>query len=203
MSILGANEVTDVRPYKVIVIACLVPFSAALGGLLYYLLYIFSGWRRAWVGVALLYGFFFAYLAFLVGYHDMVRVEITQWTVRTLYAPDMARDAAPLAAFIVPHVVGAIAYASLLFTTTDPTRRYRIGLVSGAILVWFATGLGAGLTGLSRAAWWPYAGQVLGLAAALTILAAYVPPPWVRVHFRVEAAEPAPRPPGAAVRLAR
>ncbi len=86
---------------------------------------------------------------------------------------------------LVPQIMGSIAYFTLYFRVTDMTQKYRILLVSGSIIVWFLSPYAALAGGLAQHDWWQLASRFIGLAAALTILMAYLPPRWLKQRYGI------------------
>lgn len=85
-------------------------------------------------------------------------------------------------------------YAQVLLSRNqgplDPeSARYRIGMVSGTLVLWFSSSITASLVGLSRNEAWSLASRFISLTAALLILIAYRPPGPLR--RRLEAASAA------------
>jgi hypothetical protein len=86
---------------------------------------------------------------------------------------------------LVPEILGAILYLSLLRRTRDTAQRYRITLVGGGILLWFALDLFIPATTIG----WVIFRSLLTVGPALMSLAAYYPPEWARRRYGVSAIE--------------
>lgn len=151
----------------------------ALWGLLVYLLYLWWGTSR-YPMAAVTGGYLgcFLAIAYLVTAAHPVGVDVQAWTVDLAFAhpPTDAVETSFFALLTVPQILGALAYLSLWPRVDDPTRRYRVLLVSAGVLTWFGAPLAGALIGLDASALWPLAVRALGLLAALVILAAYRPP---------------------------
>jgi hypothetical protein len=165
---------------------------AALWALQVYLMYLYTGSKR-WVAPLGLF-----YLALYMGFVALIHwigppgaISDNGWMLRTDQAFTLSRGwtIALIIVLLGPQMAAAIAYASLYRRTSDRTQRYRIALLTGAILVWFGTSSLVGATSDPNPdhinVSWQIAQRLLSIAAALTILAAYRPPAWVRHRFAV------------------
>lgn len=190
---LGAAGVLHLPIHLTLTQLSLLSLTVALGGLLYYLLYLFTGKRSLVWWVVGFYALFYLALDYFVAWLDPVAVTAGEWQVRYEYANEPESGSAPvvlfLLALVVPHILGAVAYARLWFRVDDPTQRYRIGLVSGTILAWFGSALLASFAGFSSLEWWPVASRFIGLFAALLIYFAYRPPMWLRARYGLRAVD--------------
>ena len=86
---------------------------------------------------------------------------------------------------LLPQIIGGFAYFTLYFRVTETTQKYRILLVSWSIIIWFLSPLAALAGGLAEQDWWQLASRLIGLAAALTILIAYLPPRWLKQRYGI------------------
>ena len=82
-------------------------------------------------------------------------------------------------------IIGGLAYFTLYFRVSDVTQKYRILLVSWSIIIWFLSPYCARAGGLAEQDWWQLASRLIGLAAALTILMAYLPPRWLKQRYGI------------------
>lgn len=174
-----------------------------LGGLMYYLLYLYTGrsgtlwWPTVYYLVLmasvvwLLHGFGGACLVpadggcqnpdwqegdpAAIGAYD----ERPQW-IGPVFG----------LALVVPPLVAAVMYFLLYFRVDDPTSKYRILMVSGGIILWFTFSVGNTLVAASTQT---PAGDVsalisrsLGVLAAALVLLAYLPPRFVQRRFGVQ-----------------
>lgn len=163
----------------------LLVICIALLGLLYYLVYLFTGKRRAIVPLTLFYVLYYPLLVYFVVASDPIGVEVERWRVTLDYAQDIRGPlyVAVLLLLIAPQILGAIAYLTLYVRVKERTLRYRIALVSLSIIVWFGSALAAAFTGINQNDDWQIASRAIGLAAALTILMAYYPPGFLKRRF--------------------
>lgn len=157
----------------------------ALAGLVYYLLYLYTGRRRLWRAVLLFYVLLAAYMVYLVeGFGPYVGVQ--EGTTTVLFE----REHPPLAALAfslglsLPPLAAALAYFLLLFRLDDRESRYRIMLVSGGLGLWFLYSVLATLfrfiTDTDPTYLSTVVGQLFGLLAAVLVLLAFAPPRPVR-----------------------
>lgn len=184
---LGWAGVTDLALYLAVSQVTLLGLCIALWGLLYYLLYLFSGNRKLIVPVSLFYIGFYAWLVYLTASRAPTGVNVEEWKVTLTYATSVSSGvtATFILLLILPPLLGAIAYARLFFRVEDRTQRYRIGLVSFTIVAWFGTTLAVYFLQIGPSFGWQVASRLIGLAAAYLIYAAYRPPGWVRARWGV------------------
>lgn len=154
--------------------------AVMIGGLLYYLAYVFTGrtrWLRAVVGF---YSASWIALVALVAYLQPIGIRLTQHAGEVTYAIQPPPAAALWLGvfFLLPPLVGAIAYGTLALRVKDAAHRYRILAVSIGIFAWFATSLiltGAGAKGDVASS----IAKTVGMSCLLLILSAYVQPAWL------------------------
>lgn len=184
MFILGAPTVLwlagvrDVRAYAAVSYLFALPVALGLFGLVYYLVYLYTGSSRALVPLAILYALFFLFELYYFSQSGGRRLETTDFAVRaaaTTSPEPWLRIVFGLA--VAGPVLGAVtAYALLWRQTRERGPRYRIALVSTAFALWFTPVLVGFTLGLQGAAWFPLVYEVPGLLAAGLILLAYRPP---------------------------
>lgn len=183
--LLGYLGVTLLPLFAALTYINLLLICVALWGLLYYLIYIFTGKSGVLVPLTLFYVFYYVALVYYVTVSTPVGIEINRWDVNLEYRFPLTGPfiAVVLAMLILPQIIGAIAYLTLVFKVREPEQRYRIVLVSTSVLVWFGHGIFALAGGVAEQDWWQVFTRLIGLAAALTILAAYRPPGFVQRRF--------------------
>lgn len=194
MRVLGWAGLTDVALFATFVHLEWLALSIALWGLLYYLLYIFTGRSSLLWPTTAFYLAYYVGVVYLIAVAEPTGVVVGAWTVTLQYANEPTPVAASLVVLLllVPILGGAIGYARLYFHAEGATQRYRIGLVSVTILVWFGSALVVQLLGNSGDDWWRVVNRLIGLAAAGLVYAAYRPPAWVRARYDIHAADDAP-----------
>ncbi len=168
----------------------ILAICVALWGLLYYLIFVFTGKRGAWLPLALGYAVYYVVLIYWLLSLNPMGVDIQRWTAEIAYEQDP--NDSPMTMLIIvllllPQIGGALAYFSLYFRLTDRSQRYRVAVVSWSIIVWFGSSFLASLSGLGEQDWWQVFSRLIGLAASLAILAAYQPPKWVQRRLHVDA----------------
>lgn len=186
-SLLSVVGVYDVAAYVTATHLLLIILCVALAGLLYYLVFLFTGSRRALTPVVLFYVFFYICLVAFVTYQNPVGVDVKRWNTTIHYDNPITGPPVTILVLLLllPIVFGALAYFSLFFRVHDRSQRYRIALVAGTITLWFSASLVASFTGVGREDWWQFVSRLIGVAAALLILWAYDPPNWVQRYLGV------------------
>lgn len=206
-SLAGYVDTTDLAVFTTLSYVNLLVISAALWGLLYYLVYLFTGSRRALGPITAFYAATYVGLVYMVTYNDPIGVTVGRWGTTIQYANPLSSTLTGIVVFLIllPPMIGAIAYGTLYFRVKERTTRYRIALVSASIIVWFGSVALGSLLGLSSLDWWQLFTRFLGLAAAFGILLAYRPPPWLQrklgvkaVYGPAQATSTSPGPPSAA-----
>lgn len=193
--LLASAGVTALSAHVAFATLGVVPLTVALWALLYYLLYIYTGNERLFWPLTIVYAFITVWFLYLIVWLDPVAVNVTKWTVTLEYANQTALEGslgvALLALLLGPILVAATLYGSLFFRAPTPDARYRIGMVSGAFLLWFGHPILANAAGLTDVAWWPLVSRIVSLVATFMVLAAYQPPGFVRARLGITE----PRPP--------
>jgi hypothetical protein len=184
---LGAFGITDLPLFTTAVIVNLLITCIALFGLMFYLLYLFSG-SRQWLGP--LSAFYIGYYIFLIYFvlaSDPVGVVVEPWRTRLAYQVEMSSPwvVVLLLLLLFPQIIGSLAYFMLYFQVKTATQKYRILLVSWSIVIWFLSSFVANISGLIQLGWWQVLSRLIGLTAALTILMAYQPPISIKRRFGV------------------
>lgn len=169
----------------------LLIITVALWGLLYYIVYILTGRTNVLWALTVFYVAYFALLVFFVTAGGPVGVQVERWRATLQYETPVTGPlyAIVVVLLVVPQILAAAAYGSLYFRVTDATQKYRVLLVSSSILVWFLSAFLAAASGLANVDWWQLLSRVIGLSAAVTILAAYNPPRWIKRRFGVRGIE--------------
>jgi hypothetical protein len=187
LSIFGAFGLTSLPLFVTATYINILPACIALWGLLYYLIYLFTGSRRWLLPLAIFYIIYYILLVYYTTVRIPDSVEVGRWGTTLVYhTPPTGPFFLILAVLLfVPQIIGSIAYFTLYFRVTDVTQKYRILLVSGSLMIWFLSPYAAVAGGLSQHDSWQIASRFIGLAAPLTILMAYLPPLWLRQRYGV------------------
>jgi hypothetical protein len=161
----------------------------ALWGLLYYLIYLYTGSRAAIVPLTVFYIVYYFTLVYFVTVHQPIGVNVLPWQVSLAYQHPPEGSlffVIVLLLLVVPQILGALAYFFVFFRVRDRTQRFRIAVVSWSIILWFASaflGAYAGLAGTIP--YWPIVSRTIGLLAAVAIWIAFSPPAWMRRRFHL------------------
>lgn len=186
--LLAGGGVLDVNLFVGLELLGNLFLAAALWGLLVYLIHLWRG-PSPWTvpAVAGAYLGVFLVLVYLVTVAQPVGLDVGAWEIDLAFAnpPTATVEAVLLAIATVPPILCALTYLSLYPRIDDPTRAYRILLVSLGVIAWFGAPLAAAATALAQASAWPLASRAIGLVAALVILAAYAPPDAVQRRWGV------------------
>jgi len=182
LSLLGAVGVTSLPVFIGLTYLNLLLICVALWGLLYYLVYLFTGSRRWLWPLSLFYIAYAAMLLYYITASGPIRVQAGRWSTTIVY---QATPTGPVVIFILallvfPQIIGALAYFTLYFRVKEARQKYRILLVSWSIILWFGSAFAASAAGLAQYDWWQIVSRVIGLGAAFAILIAYLPPAWLK-----------------------
>ncbi len=175
----------------------LLAIVVALLGLLYYMVYIYTGSGKWFKPIIGFYAVFYLLLVALVVWLWSPATDFTDdgWNIVAL--PESEQELSPVMGlvFVVllvgPQLAAAIGFIRLGSKLEDVTQRYRVRMVGTAILIWFGLSLVGSLgtiildEDLTSFDAWQYTQRIIGLGAVLTILAAYKPPKWIQQKFGV------------------
>ena len=189
LSLLGALGIAGVALFTTITLMNLLATCVALCGLMFYLLYLFTGNSRLLGPLTVFYIAYFMLIVYYVLARDPVSVVVNRWGAGLVYQNEIRGPIFLIALFLLvfPQIIGSLAYFMLYFRVRTATQKYRILLVSWSIIIWFLSSFVATITGLSGQDWWQVTSRLIALAASLTILMAYQPPAWVKRQFGVTA----------------
>ena len=189
LNLLGAFGIEDLALFTTFTILNLLVTCAALFGLIFYLLYLYTGLNHLFGPLAAFYFFYYALLIYYVQVRIPNDVNLDRWTVALEFENPIPGPLflVALLFLFVPQLIGSLAYFMLYFQVREPTQKYRILLVSWSIFIWFMSGLLAGIAGLAQYDWWQIVSRLIGLGAALIILFAYRPPSWIKRRFGIAA----------------
>ena len=186
-NLFGALGVTNLPLFVTATHLNIQIMCIALLGLLYYLIYLYTGNRNSLVPLAIFYIVLYILLLYFINASSPNGVTIEHWNTAIAY------DNAPTGTFIIlfvtllvlPPVIGGFAYFMLYFRVKEITQRFRIFLVSWSIILWFVSPFAAVAGGLSEQNWWQFASRLIGLVAAAIILMAYLPPRWLKQRYDI------------------
>lgn len=187
LNLFGAVGLTSLPLFVTATYINILVICIALLGLLYYLIYLFTGNRRSLVPLAIFYMIYFVLLIYYITASAPNGVNVDRWRAGLAYSAPLT---GPLFTLIIvllllPQILGGLAYFTLYFRVKEVTQKYRILLVSWSIIIWFLSPFAAMAGGLAQQDWWQLASRFIGLAAALTILMAYLPPRWLKQRYGI------------------
>jgi hypothetical protein len=187
LSLLGAFGFVGLALFTTFTLVNLLAICVGLFGLMYYLLYLFTGNRNLLTPVSVFYMAYYILLIYYVQASEPVRVAVERWRTALVYQNQLRGPlfVVVLLLLLFPQIIGSLAYFTLYFRIRNATQKYRILLVSWSIIIWFLTGFVASISGLSEADWWQIASRLIGLTAALAILLAYQPPDSIKRRWGV------------------
>lgn len=187
LSLLGAFGITNLPLFLTFTQVNLLVICVALYGLMYYLLYLFTGNRRLLTPLTLFYIIYYILLIYYIQQSNPIDVNLGRWNATLKYQQPVTGTFFTLILLLLvfPQIIGSLAYFTLYFRVKATTQKYRILLVSWSIIIWFLSSFLASISGLSQQDWWQIVSRLIGMGAALTILAAYRPPPWIKRRFGV------------------
>jgi hypothetical protein len=187
LNVLGAFGLTSLPLFVTATYLNILVICIALLGLLYYLIYLFTGNRRSLVPLAIFYMIYFFLLVYYITASTPGDVNVGRWNTTLVYRAPLTGPffVMVVVLLLLPQIIGGLAYFSLYFRVQEATQKYRVLLVSWSIIIWFLSPLFALAGGLAQQDWWQFASRLIGLAAALTILMAYLPPRWLKQRYGI------------------
>ncbi|MCL4563004.1 MAG: hypothetical protein M1281_20620 [Chloroflexi bacterium] len=187
LSLLGGLGITNLPIFLTFTQANLLSACAALYGLMYYLLYLFTGNRKVLPPLTIFYILYYLLLTYYFNWSIPLRVDVGKWSAQLVYQNQQAGFlyAFAFVLLVCPQIFGSLAYFTLFFRAREITQKYRIALVSGSIFIVFVGPVLASIFRWSQYDWWQIAGRLIGLGATATILLAYWPMRWIKQRFGV------------------
>ncbi len=187
LSLLGAFGIAGLPLFITITLMNLLATCVALYGLMFYLLYLFTGNRKLIGPLSVFYIAYYALLVYYIQASEPIRVNVGRWNATLAYQHQIQGPLFLIAIslLVFPQIIGSLAYFTLYFRVQTSTQKYRILLVSWSIIIWFLSAFLASISGLAQYDWWQIASRLIGLSAALAITFAYQPPLWIKRYFSV------------------
>lgn len=187
LNLFGAIGLTSLPLFVTATYINILVICLALWGLLYYLIYLFTGNRGSLIPLAAFYVIYYAFLVYYITASSPSNVNVGRWSATLAYRAPLTGPFFVLliVLLLLPQILGGLAYFTLYFRVPEATQKYRILLVSWSIIIWFLSPLIALVGGLAQQDWWQLASRFIGLAAALTILIAYLPPRWLKQRYGI------------------
>lgn len=186
-NLLGALGLTDLPLFLTASYVNLLASCIALWGLVYYLVYLFTGNSRSLVPLSIFYMIYYTLLVYYTTASTPNHIEIGRWNTTLAYSNSLTGPFfVMLVVFLIlPQIIGSLAYFTLYFRVSEVTQRYRVLLVSWSIIFWFVSPLIALAGGVAGQDWWQLVSRLIGLGAALAILMAYLPPRWLKQRYGI------------------
>lgn len=187
LNLIGAIGLTSLPLFLTFTQLEILVVCIALYGLMYYLIYIFTGNRKALPVLTIAYILYYFLFMYYLNVSIPIGVSINRWNVGVNYQhqPTGPFVTLLLVLLVFPQIFGSLAYFTLYFRVKEVTQKYRVALVSWSIIVWFLSAFIASISGLSQYDWWQITSRVIGLCATLTILMAYRPVNWIKNRFGI------------------
>jgi hypothetical protein len=185
----------------------LIGIVIAIGALVYYLLYVYTGKSNVFWPVAIYHLLVLTWLVYIIAWAHPVSWGPTPETAdlpncnpnNFCYENDLSGGSASIwlsLSITLPILLSAVAYFALFFRVSEPAQKYRIALVAGGLIIWFGTSLlasiikgdfettsGAVKQAIPLSQWrvWSYfVAPTISLLASVAVLLAYRPPRAVR-----------------------
>lgn len=187
LNLFGALGLTDLPLFITATFLNVQVSCIALLSLLYYLTYLFTGSRKSFWLLLMFYITFYVLLVYYITASSPNAVNVERWNAAVSYSisPSATFTILLIILLLVPQIIGGLAYFTLYFRVKENTQKYRILLVSWSIILWFVSPFAAAAGGLSEKDGWQFASRLIGLAAAATILMAYLPPRWLKQRYGI------------------
>lgn len=187
LNLFGAFGLTILPLFITATYMNLLVICLALWGLLYYLIYLFTGNSQLLVPLGVFYILYYALLVYYITASVPESINVNRWRTTLDYR---VPQSGPFFVFLIvllllPQIIAGFAYFTLYFRVTEITQKYRVLLVSWSIIIWFLSPLIALVGGLAEQDGWQLASRLIGLGAALTILMAYLPPRWLKERYGI------------------
>jgi hypothetical protein len=179
---------SDLALYVVLAQINILLISIALWGLLFYLVYLYTGKRNLALPIAIFYSLFFILLVAYVLWLQPIGLTVEEGRAVVQYANEIspAYTLALILLILVPQLLAGLAYFTLYFRVRERAQKYRVLLVSISIFVWFGSPLLASMLSFNDLSWWPFASRLITLLSALVIYWAYYPPGFIQNRLGVQ-----------------
>jgi hypothetical protein len=167
--------------------------TMGLAGLLYYLLFLFTGRSFLLWPLVVFYALFCGWIIRSTGTWSPVGVEVSATGAALLYEHpiDGTFRLLALLALVGPQLVAVAALFALATRLPPSASRVRLLTVAGAIALWFGAVFALPVTGDATVA--QVARLLVTLVAGALVLAVHYPPSWLRERLPPEIPVSAPR----------
>lgn len=174
-NLLATSGFGDIAIYASLEYMGLTFLFLGLAGLMYYLLYLYTG--RSWViyPISLFYGLFLLIGFYVRTLRGAAALEVGTWDVELVPVNEVDPLLISLlqGALILPLIAGVLLYFLLYFMLETRLQKQRILLVGGALLFWFGTVGIAAAVDLTEGPLWGLVSRLVALIAASVILYAF------------------------------
>ena len=165
--------------------------GTAIGALLYYFVYLFTGKRETWKIIAATYAVYFIGFLYYLAAADPIGVKPSDLGGQEIeYAHDLGETLFGQIMgilLLLPIIFGAIGYVSLIRKVPSRSGKFRIGAVAGAFIFWFGSSFLAGqIFDVSQEDWWRPVSTSISLIASAMVYVAFAPPAWLAQKLHVE-----------------
>lgn len=173
----------------------LVMIAVALCGLVYFLVYLYTGSSRAFWPIVGAYAILAVALLYLIAWMQPLGFDESLGPGQLKYAHQLAGAPAITLGllFTVPVVLAAVGYGTLYFRTQSPAAKLRIGIVALSFLGWFGWSTVSTILELQRKNPNNLAllvtNSAISLVVPILIVIAYKPPAWLRKRIEQRTAE--------------
>ena len=143
LSLFGAVGFTSLPLFVTATYINLLVLCLALCGLVYYLIYLFTGNSRSLMVLAVFYLIYYMLLVYYITASVPSDVKVERWSTEIVFNSELTGPffVIILVLLLLPQILGGIAYFTLYFRVSDTTQKYRILLVSWSIIIWFTSPL--------------------------------------------------------------
>jgi len=187
LNLFGAFGLTILPLFVTATYINLLVICLAIWGLLYYLIYLFTGNSQLLVPLTIFYIIYYIFLVYYTTARVPESVNVDRWRTTLAYHTALRGPffVMLILLLLLPQVIGGVAYFTLYFRVTEVTQKYRVLFVSWSIIIWFLSPFIAIAGGLADQDWWQLVSRLIGIAAALAILMAYLPPRWLKRRYGI------------------
>jgi hypothetical protein len=187
LNLFGALGLTILPVFVTATYVNILVICVALLGLVYYLIYLFTGNSGWLMRLAIFYIVYYVLLVYYITASVPGDINMEHWRTTLAYRAPLTGPffVILMILLLLPQILGALAYFTLYFRVPGVTQKYRILLVSWSIIIWFLSPFAALAGGLAQEDWWQLVSRLIGLAAALIILMAYLPPRWLKQRYGI------------------
>lgn len=187
-SLLAAEGLITATAYAAATFVNVLLISLSLWGLTYYFVYLLTGRQNAWIPLAVFFALVYIMLVYFLAASDPGAIRVGRWRASLTFDETLPAWYYQLVVVLitVPQTLGALAYATLFVRLENPALRYRVALITASALTWAASMFLASTARFARIDAFQVGNRLMLLAAGVAIIAAYMPPRWLRQRFNLE-----------------